>query len=260
MSWSWSAVRRRRPSPVIQAITIADLWVGHDTARWGPRARIGGGADPLAVDAAGVIPSRHGVCAQGRVVAASDRRAIAPAVLRAPQTNFEGRDVLLTRLLQHVRGRPGLWTLTGPGGVGKTRLSQELGARVALDGGSLFCDLHAVTTSAEISVALGRTLQLAAQRLADVDAATTELCDRGALLLILDHGEHIVEPLAEVVHALRRGAPEARILVTSRLRLGRAATLGVQIGPESAAATAGLVRALGGCPSPSSSRHPACAC
>jgi predicted ATPase/DNA-binding CsgD family transcriptional regulator len=134
-------------------------------------------------------------------------------------TSFVGRERELTevpRLLSRAR----LVTLTGAGGVGKTRLAlavaEDLGPGFA--DGIAFVDLAPLMDPDAVPAAIARTLGIRD----DGDLPLTErlanaLRDR-ELLLILDNFEHVL-PAATVVLELLRAAPHITALVTSRAAL-----------------------------------------
>ncbi|MCL6736540.1 ATP-binding protein [Streptomyces neyagawaensis] len=144
-----------------------------------------------------------------------------PAPLPVETTSFVDRHHELAegrRLLTRSR----LVTLTGPGGVGKTRLAWRLAARAERafpDGVRLvhLSDLHdpalVLTAAAE---ALGLPDPLPAR--APLDAIVRHVRDR-RLLLVLDNCEHLLPTCADLVAALLRGTTGVRILATSRHRL-----------------------------------------
>ncbi|MEV8535215.1 BTAD domain-containing putative transcriptional regulator [Streptomyces sp. NPDC051211] len=140
--------------------------------------------------------------------------------LPAPLTGLIGRAEEVRRiggLLESER----LVTLTGIGGVGKTRLALEVAARRAEDlpDGAWLVELAAARTGADIQEAVAAVLELRD----DVHAAARSLADRlteavagRRMLLVLDNCEHVVEPVAELAARLLRAAPELRILATSQ--------------------------------------------
>ncbi|MFF7264700.1 ATP-binding protein [Streptomyces sp. NPDC008159] len=144
-----------------------------------------------------------------------------PTPLPVESTSFVDRHHELAegrRLLTRSR----LVTLTGPGGVGKTRLALRLAARAERafpDGVRLvhLSDLHdpalVLTAAAE---ALGLPDPLPAR--APLDAIVRHVRDR-RLLLVLDNCEHLLAACADLVAALLRGTTGVRILATSRHRL-----------------------------------------
>jgi predicted ATPase/DNA-binding SARP family transcriptional activator len=141
--------------------------------------------------------------------------------LPAPLTRFIGRDSELdeiTALLAEAR----LVSLTGVGGVGKTRLAIAAAYRLVPDygGGVYFVDLSVVSNPdlvpREIATALG------VQSQPDV-ALRSEIAERlreEDLLIVLDNCEHVLEITASVSHELLAAAPGLRVLATSREVVG----------------------------------------
>ncbi|WP_331386654.1 ATP-binding protein [Saccharothrix sp. ST-888] len=139
--------------------------------------------------------------------------------LPAELTSFIGRDTELAaveRLLELAR----LVTVTGPGGVGKSRLALRAATLAEAAGG--FADgIRLVEVSGVQAPELLGHAVLEALRLTDstarppVDVLTEQLADR-ELLLVLDGCEHLVAACAELVDALLRAAPRLRVLATSR--------------------------------------------
>ena len=136
-----------------------------------------------------------------------------------PVSDFVGRSELLDQLVGLLT-QPDLRlvTLTGPGGVGKTRLALEAGRRVA----SQFVDGVGFVPLAPSASGLVATIA-AALRLPQVSAeppdasVTAELLDRTALL-ILDNFESVIDQATQVGELLA-AAPRLRLLVTSRVAL-----------------------------------------
>lgn len=124
----------------------------------------------------------------------------------------------MRRLLAESR----LVTLTGVGGVGKTRLALRAAAETsrAFRDGVWFVELGGVTgPELVVHTVLGQlgvhddTVRMHRTVLVE------HLRDR-QLLMVLDNCEHVVEETADLVAALLRGVPGLRVLVTSRERLG----------------------------------------
>lgn len=140
--------------------------------------------------------------------------------LPAPLTDLIGRTEEVRRIGQLLESER-LVTLTGIGGVGKTRLALEVAARRAEDlpDGAWLVELAAARTGADVQEAVAAVLELRD----DVHAAARSLADRltdavagRRMLLLLDNCEHVVEPVAELAARLLRAAPELRILATSQ--------------------------------------------
>ncbi|CAL9596248.1 hypothetical protein SUDANB121_05358 [Nocardiopsis dassonvillei] len=153
-----------------------------------------------------------------------------PGLLRAvlrPRTNLPapvddtiGREDDVDRVRTLMRSAR-LVTLTGPGGVGKTRLSLEVAAEEAgrHPDGVWFVELGGVPPER------GRDPGAAA-RVADAVASVTGARDlvqalsTARTLLVLDNCEHVVESVAALARELLRAAPGLSLLVTSRESLG----------------------------------------
>ncbi|MBV9056187.1 MAG: helix-turn-helix domain-containing protein [Candidatus Eremiobacteraeota bacterium] len=113
-------------------------------------------------------------------------------------------------------------TLTGAGGVGKTRLAIQLGYQTLdeYEDGVCFVDLSTVRDTAGVTPGIANALgvrERADQPL--IDAILTALA-RKKLLLILDNCEHVVSAAAEAVAAIAADCVDVRILATSRQPLG----------------------------------------
>ncbi len=143
------------------------------------------------------------------------------AVLRPDLTSFVGRDREIrraTELLEQAR----LVTLTGPGGVGKTRLALRIArdrtprfpAGVALVELGELSDPRLVTGA--VAGALGLPDRLAEWAVDDVVAHV----GAARVLLVLDNCEHLVSACADLVDRLLRATPNLTVLVTSRQALG----------------------------------------
>jgi predicted ATPase len=143
--------------------------------------------------------------------------AQAVRALPAETSTFVGRDHELgelAALLAHTR----LLTLTGTGGVGKTRLALELGRRRedGYSAGATLVELDALDDGALVPGAVAAALDLRALRGGEVvDALQTEL-EPLELLLVLDNCEHLIGSAAALVDFLLRGAPKLTFLATSR--------------------------------------------
>ncbi|MEV6595709.1 LuxR C-terminal-related transcriptional regulator [Actinoplanes sp. NPDC051346] len=151
--------------------------------------------------------------------------------LPAEVTSFVGRRHELTgvrRMLSTSR----LVTLTGAGGVGKTRLAQHAGLelRRAFRDGVWLAELAELRDPDLVTVTVAEALGVREESVRpDAPGLATFLADRQALL-ILDNCEHLVAACADLVETLLRSCPHLRVLVTSRqaLRITGEATLTVQ--------------------------------
>ena len=136
-------------------------------------------------------------------------------------TEFVGRVDQLQQLAALLRARRCV-TLTGTGGVGKSRLAVELGSVVAGDhpDGVWLVDLASVADPALVPIAAAQTLGV---RIGDarspLDALIEGLAPR-RLLVVVDNCEHLLDACCELVERVLSGCADVGILVTSREPLG----------------------------------------
>ncbi|MFG2548579.1 BTAD domain-containing putative transcriptional regulator [Streptomyces sp. NPDC048581] len=159
-----------------------------------------------------------------------------PGNLRARLTSFVGREADIDAIRGDL-ATARLVTLLGPGGAGKTRLSQEAAERVrgAAPDGVWLAELapvddpqavpEAVLTAvgARETVLYGagaEAMRAASDRHDDPVERLAEHCGRRRMLLILDNCEHIVEAAARLVEELLERCPALTVLATSREPLG----------------------------------------
>ncbi|WP_205718699.1 BTAD domain-containing putative transcriptional regulator [Actinomadura sp. WMMA1423] len=152
--------------------------------------------------------------------------------LPVPLTGLIGRDRCLDDV-ERLLGTARLVTLTGPGGVGKTRLALEAAARLTGDGfpdGVWLVELAArrggtAELAQEVSAVLGLRDDMPGAPAAGapegdgVRRLSAALRGR-RMLLVLDNCEHVVDRAAELAELLLRGAAGLRILATGREPLG----------------------------------------
>jgi predicted ATPase/DNA-binding SARP family transcriptional activator len=150
---------------------------------------------------------------------AAPRRGNVPA----RWTTFVGRDADLGVVRDRLRDNR-LVTLTGPGGVGKTRLAVEVASR--LDAEAWVVELGAVTDPERVAptvlALLGRPsvgVLPGPGPAAAVDRLVEVVADR-RVVLVLDNCEHLVDSVAALVAALLARTAEVRVLATSREPLG----------------------------------------
>ncbi len=140
-----------------------------------------------------------------------------PGQLPAETTGFIGREAELARL-GALLDRARLVTVTGPGGVGKSRLALRAAAAAApgFADGVCLVELSALREPGLLVHAVASALGLPEQSHGShLDAVLTHLRDRH-LLLILDTCEHLIDACAMFAEAVIARAPRVTMLATSR--------------------------------------------
>jgi len=144
----------------------------------------------------------------------------APPELQPPATSFLGRQDQVEELRALLQGDgPRLLTLTGPAGVGKTRLALAAFAAAgpAFAGGVVAVSLAPLSDPRQVPTAIQHALGVRDDG-ADALEAIVAHCRRRRLLLLLDNFEHVLAAAPLLVQVVA-GCQEARLLVTSRVAL-----------------------------------------
>lgn len=144
-----------------------------------------------------------------------------PHNIPAQLTSLVGRQheiKQLQNLLQRADIR--LLTLSGPGGVGKTRLATQAGIKLLEDfeHGVFFVSLVPLRDAGLLAGTIANTFGLKSSGATPVIEVLKRYLSSKHLLLILDNFEHLVEA-APVVSELLDAAPKLKILTTSRILL-----------------------------------------
>lgn len=158
--------------------------------------------------------------------------------LPAWPTPLVGREAEIAQIAATLRSPDcRLLTLTGAGGVGKTRLAAAAAESVAadFDGGVLFIALATVNAGekpleqsapgqapagSQLAISIASALQIRALDLDELVGRIVDTLRERTLLLVLDSLEHLLEGGDGVVTAILAGAPRVKILTTSREELG----------------------------------------
>jgi non-specific serine/threonine protein kinase len=149
-----------------------------------------------------------------------------------PLTALLGRDQELHTLIARIPTTR-LITLTGPGGVGKTRLATEAAIEVGavLAHGSHLVTIEALLDSGLIPQHIAKVLGIDLQTGLDwTETLVNHLCER-QLLLVIDNCEHLLAACADLARKLLSCCPGLHLLATSRERLGLTGEVVRQIPP-----------------------------
>ena len=135
-------------------------------------------------------------------------------------TSFVGRAEELRGIAQAL-AQSRLVTLTGVGGVGKTRLSVEAASQAVGDypDGCWFCDLAPARDGDTVVRIIALSVGAARRPGASLEASITEHCQSRQMLVILDNCEQVLDAAARIAGTLLRECPGVRVLATSRQAL-----------------------------------------
>ncbi len=136
-------------------------------------------------------------------------------------TTFVGRRAEIADVKRILASGP-LVTLTGPGGVGKTRLALEVASDLLdlYDEGAWLAEFGSLTDPEFVVPAVAGALGISEQPGRPLLATIIEHLRNRRVLLIFDNCEHVLDAAAELANAVLRGCAGVRILATSREGLG----------------------------------------
>jgi predicted ATPase len=168
-----------------------------------------------------------------------------PGNLRPVATSFVGREAAVVELETAVKANR-LVTLTGVGGVGKTRLGLEVAARLKSEfpEGVWVIELAPVGDPTAVPEATAAVLGLTPQPGISLTHCIAAAFEGSSRLLVFDNCEHVLDAAADLIEAIIRHSSTVRVLATSREGLGVAdeqlwpvPALDVDTGVDSEAAT-----------------------
>jgi predicted ATPase len=140
-----------------------------------------------------------------------------PGNLRPRNTTFFGRDTELAELDEALKANQ-LVTLTGVGGVGKTRLALEVGARLAHNfaDGVWVIELAAVGNPAAVPDVVAAAMGITQQPGMNLTNSVAAALEGRSRLLIFDNCEHVLDAAADLIEAILARSETVKILATSR--------------------------------------------
>jgi predicted ATPase len=165
----------------------------------------------------GIDPSAETVGVYLRAL--RDQAGGTPARVPAETSSFVGRDAELAELAGAVVDA-GLVTVTGKGGVGKSRLAMRVAAALGgFSGGRLWMTLASVAEDALVASSVALAIGVPLSTDDDARAVADYLAPLGRVLLVLDGCEEVIDGVASLVAALLARAPMLTVVATSRLPL-----------------------------------------
>lgn len=141
-----------------------------------------------------------------------------PNNLPAPMNSFIGRETEVRRIVEYFTdGQARLVTLTGPGGIGKTRLALQVATELldTYPDGVWFIALADLRQPAHVITEIAKALDLPLESAQDVIEQVVSYLLGKTLLLVLDNFEHLMDATEDVKTLLLR-CPTLRCLTTSR--------------------------------------------
>ncbi len=140
-----------------------------------------------------------------------------PGNLPAQVTSFVGREADLTAVANAL-GAARLVTLTGVGGVGKTRLALQAAAEVLprFPDGAWLCELAAAEDPETMEQVVAAALGVAPRPGISLEASIYDALRVKRLLVVLDNCEHLLDPAGRLAEGLLQECPHVTVLATSR--------------------------------------------
>lgn len=184
-------------------------------------------ADELGVDPSPATVERY-LAALGRGAPARTAR------LPVDDSTFIGRGEEVARCTEAI-AVPGLVTLTGKGGVGKSRIARQVAtAADGFDGGRLWVSVGASTDDELVASTVATAIGALVGAEDPADRISRHLAPLGRVLLVVDGCEVALDGAASLLHTLRAACPTLSVIATSRLPLGVDGEVAVTIAPLAA--------------------------
>jgi predicted ATPase/class 3 adenylate cyclase len=147
-------------------------------------------------------------------------------------TNVVGREDLIRRIAELLE-RPGVITLVGPGGVGKTSLAIRAGheVRAKFPDGVWFVDLAPESDPRDVARAVIHAMGVARRSGQSLESTLRDVLTSRQALLIVDNAEHLADATRDLISRILVQDSPSRLLVTSRIPLGGSAETKIRVDP-----------------------------
>jgi predicted ATPase/predicted Ser/Thr protein kinase len=151
------------------------------------------------------------------VPAIPERRRSSGNNLPQQLTRFIGRQREIVEIRQSLT-RTRLLTLSGPGGIGKTRLALQVAASSLqeYDDGVWFVEFASLIDPGLVPHTVAATLGVSEERGRSITDTVVDYLKGRRLLLVLDNCEHLITACAQLTDTVLRSSPDVRVLATSR--------------------------------------------
>jgi predicted ATPase len=163
----------------------------------------------------------HFPAKEGEARTSTGEKAVPASNLPHPVSELIGRDAQVVEVVS-LAAEHRLVTLTGPGGIGKTRLALATAHRLLprFGDGVWLADLAPLSEPGLVSAAVAAALGLNVAAGAITAERIAKALSGKRLLLLLDNCEHLIDAAATTAEALLRAVPSANVIATSREPLG----------------------------------------
>ncbi len=179
-------------------------------------------------DQLGVDPAPETVDLYMTAIGAAGASGLARLPQQAPA--FFGREAELAALATAL-GEPGLVTVAGPGGVGKSRLALQVASPASFAGGKSWVSLAPVSQDELVASTVAMSLGLPVGTDDPAGLLAGHFAPLGRALLVLDGCEAVIDGTASLVTSLLSLCPTLSVLVTSRMPLSVEAEAVIDVEP-----------------------------